>query len=223
MQLPTGTSGRGLVDSVAVEPPATGNTPPVTPAGGASTADILDLRKELMRLARLQLQRDASLADDVVQETLLAAIQSLAQFRGESSLKTWLVGILKFKVLDALRARARQPVSLTELEPELHTDDLDALFDTTGTWCTKPQDWSDPDFASRQRDFLQLLERCLTELPKHTARAFMLRELFEVETDEICRLLAITPNHMGVLLYRARMTLRRCVEGQWLDLAEATP
>lgn len=190
-------------------------------AGGPSTAEILSFQKDLLKLARLQLRSDASLAADVVQETLLAAVQSASEFRGQSSLKTWLIGILKFKLLDALRSRARQPVPLADLEPELRTADIEAMFDETGTWRTKPQEWSDPAFSAHQADFLRWLELCLTRLPTHTARAFMLREMFELDTEDICRLLGITSNHVGVLLYRARMMLRRCLESHWLDREEA--
>jgi RNA polymerase sigma-70 factor, ECF subfamily len=192
-------------------------SPPTTVVGGPSTGEILSFEKDLLKLARLQLQADTSLAADVVQETLLAAIQGASAFRGESSLKTWLVGILKFKVLDALRSRARQPVPLAELEPELRTGDLETMFDETGVWRTKPHEWSDPAFAAHQLDFMRWLEFCLTHLPTHTARVFMLREMFELDTEEICRSLGITSNHVGVLLYRARMMLRRCLEIHWLD------
>jgi RNA polymerase sigma-70 factor (ECF subfamily) len=191
-------------------------SPPTQVAGGPSTGEILSFEKDLLKLARLQLQSDMSLAEDVVQETLLAAVQGASKFRGESSLKTWLVGILKFKVLDALRGRARQPIPVADLEPELHTEDLEEVFDETGVWRMKPHEWSDPAFAAHQFDFMRWVEICLTHLPTHTARVFMLREMFELNTEDICQLLEITPNHVGVLLYRARMTLRRCLEIHWL-------
>jgi RNA polymerase sigma-70 factor (ECF subfamily) len=224
MRLRTGIASHAPIETTEAEwQMAIDDSPSVTPTGGASTSAILGFEKELTKLARWQLRGDASLVADVVQETLMAAIQDAARFRGDSSLKTWLVGILKFKVIDALRARARQPLPLTTLAPELSTEDLDALFDETGVWQTKPRDWTDPAFAAQQGDFLRILEFCLTELPTHSARAFMLREMFELDTDEICRTLAITPNHLGVLLYRARMTLRRCLEDEWLDREEDTP
>jgi len=194
----------------------TEGSPPTLVAGGPSTGEILSFEKDLLKLARLQLQSDMSLAEDVVQETLLAAIQGASEFRGESSLKTWLVGILKFKVLDALRGRARQPIPVADLEPELRTEDLEEMFDKTGVWRAKPHEWSDPAFSAHQLDFMRWVEICLTHLPTHTARVFMLREMFELNTEDICQMLEITPNHVGVLLYRARMTLRRCLEIHWL-------
>ncbi len=194
--------------------------PPADVAGGLSVSDIMGFEKDLLKIARLQLRGDASGAADVVQETLMAAIQGAAEFRGASSPKTWLVGILKYKVLDALRSRARQPVSISDLDPELDTADLEAMFDGAGVWQTTPREWSDPAVSTQQLGFLQMLEFCLTELPRHTGRAFMLREMFELDTSEICKLLALTPNHLGVLLYRARMTLRKCLEVHWLDQAE---
>ena len=191
--------------------------PPAGMAGGMSAPDIMAFEKDLLKIARLQLHGDATLAADVVQETLMAAIQGAAEFRGASSPKTWLIGILKYKVLDALRSRARQPLSMSDLDPELDTGDLDALFDDAGVWQTTPREWSDPAHSAQQLGFLQMLEFCLAELPRHSGRAFMLREMFELDTAEICQLLALTPNHLGVLLYRARMTLRKCLEDHWLD------
>ena len=191
--------------------------PPRTVPGGRSTREILSFEKDLLKLARVQLSNDTSLAADIVQETLLAAIQNASKFRGEASLKTWLVGILKFKVIDALRSQSRQPVPLAELETEFSAEDIETMFDQNGVWRAKPHEWSDPAFAAHQFDFMRWLEFCLARLPTHTARVFMLREMFELDTDEICRLLGFTSNHVRVLLHRARMMLRRCLEIHWLD------
>lgn len=168
-----------------------------------------------MRIARLQL-RDAHAAEDVVQETLLAALRSAPTFSGRSSVKTWLVGILRFKIVDLLRARARTPMNATDLGAELKTDDLDALFDSTGTWIEKPREWGDPDRAVAQADFQRVLELCLSRLPELAARVFMLRELFELDAEEVCRLAAVKRNHLNVLLYRARLSLRGCLETRWM-------
>lgn len=182
--------------------------------------EIARHRGDLLRIASLQL-RDRHLAEDVVQETLLAALASADSYEGRAQVKTWLVGILKFKVIDALRSRARAPKTLTDLGAEVTTDDIDALFDEAGAWRAKPRDWEDPGHGVRQRDFDRVLESCLREIPGMSAQVFVLREVFELEADEVCRLAAITRNHLNVLLYRARMSLRGCLDMNWVAEGEA--
>lgn len=151
-----------------------------------------------------------------MQETLLAALTSADKYEGRAKVKTWLVGILKFKVLDALRARARAPRTMSDLETERRAGDVEALFDEAGTWRQMPHEWSDPTHETRRRDFDRVLETCLEKLPGVPAQAFVLREVFELDPDEVCRLVSVTRNHLNVLLYRARMSLRRCLEVNWL-------
>ncbi|HEX7076944.1 MAG TPA: sigma-70 family RNA polymerase sigma factor [Candidatus Eisenbacteria bacterium] len=177
--------------------------------------EIARHRGDLLRIASLQL-RDRHLAEDVVQETLLAALASADSYEGRAQVRTWLVGILKFKVIDALRSRSRAPKTLTDLGAEVTTDDIDALFDEAGAWRAKPRDWEDPGLGVRQRDFDRVLEACLKGLPDRSAQVFVLREIFELEAEEVCRLAAITRNHLNVLLYRARMSLRGCLDVNWV-------
>jgi RNA polymerase sigma-70 factor (ECF subfamily) len=181
----------------------------------ADFADQLDQhRGYLMRVALLQL-RDKALADDVVQETLLAALSS-STFSGKSSLKTWLTGILKHKIVDAIRRKQREPASASTLGEECDLEDLDGLFKTSnGAWETPPADWGDPEQALNRRQFFDIMEFCLEKLPPNTARVFMMREVMELETDEICKVLTITTNNLWVILYRARMSLRECLEKNW--------
>jgi RNA polymerase sigma-70 factor, ECF subfamily len=187
-------------------------------AAARFNAEVHTHRPDLLRIAKLQL-RDDDLAADVVQETVLAAFQSQQTFDGQSKLKTWLVGILKHKIIDALRGRRRQPVPASQLNAELDIEDIEALFDSEGIWRDKPRAWDDPESAAQQRDFMTVMEFCLNRLPPHTARVFMLRELFELDTDEICTITSFSRNHLGVLLYRARMSLRGCLETNWRSLA----
>lgn len=182
---------------------------------GTFFAQVYVHRADLLRIARLQLW-DEHLAADVVQETFLAALKSGATFAGKSKLKTWLIGILKFKIADALRARAKDPISISDLEEETDTQDIDALFDEQGLWRSRPKTWDDPAFIAGQRDFLRIMDLCLEKLPPNTARVFIFRELFGMESEEICDVASISRNHLGVLLYRARMSLRRCLEINWL-------
>jgi RNA polymerase sigma-70 factor (ECF subfamily) len=173
-------------------------------------SEVQSQRPYLVRFATLQL-RDSHAAEDAVQETLLAALAAEASFAGRSNLRTWLTGILKHKIIDAIRRAGSQ----TAREIAVGSDeDFDALFDETGHWAEMPV-WRDPDASLEQTQFFKTLEECLERLPAKSARAFMMREHLGCDTDEICKELAVTPTHCWVLLYRARMALRLCLDTNW--------
>ena len=183
-------------------------------------ADLEGHRAYLLRVARLQLRDDAQ-AEDVVQETLLAALSGTG-FSGKSSLKTWLTGILKHKIVDAIRRKQREPLAVStfgDLDDELDIEDFDAMFDRTGHWSPVPADWGNPEDALDRRQFVEIVDFCLEKLPPNTARVFMMREVLELETAEICKELSITANNLWVILYRARMALRLCLEQNWFAAA----
>jgi len=174
-------------------------------------------RAYLLRYARLQL-RDQDAAEDVVQETLLAALGGEGGFAGRSNLRTWLTGILKHKIVDAIRRASREPQVSLEAE---ETPEFDDLFDARGHWAEYPSAWDRPDAALEQAQFFAVLESCLGQLPAKTARAFMMREHMGLETEEICKELAITATNCWVMLYRARMALRLCLEGRWFGAKDS--
>ena len=166
-------------------------------------------RGYLLRYASLQL-RDRHAAEDAVQETLLAALAAESGFGGRSNLRTWLTGILKHKIVDAIRRMAREtPIAADE-------DELDALFDSRGHWIEPPVAWENPEGALEQQQGLTVLEACLGRLPAKTAQVFMMREHLGYETADICKELGVTPTHLWVLLYRARVSLRECLQRNWL-------
>jgi len=169
------------------------------------------LRPELLRFARSQLRNEAW-AEDAVSETLLAALEKPGSFAGRSQLKTWLVGILKFKVIDQLRHHSREATVLVDEDGE---DLEELLFQADGHWRRKPDDWGDGFAAVQQREFLEVLEQCHALLPPVQGRVFMMREWLELETDEICKELTITSTNLWVLLHRARLRLRECLEKSW--------
>src|SRR5690242_11642553 len=177
-------------------------------------AELDTHRRYLLRVAQLQL-RDPDLAEDVVQETLLAALAAQSGFTGKSSLKTWLTGILKHKIVDAIRQKQRRPIIEASFDDETDLDDFDPLFKDNGGWVAPPADWGDPENALTRTQFFDVMEICLEKLPPNTARVFVMREVMELESNEICKELTITANNLWVILYRARMALRECLEQNW--------
>jgi RNA polymerase sigma-70 factor (ECF subfamily) len=176
---------------------------------------VESLRPYLLRYATLQL-RDAAAAEDAVQEALLAALAGEANFAGRSNLRTWLTGILKHKIVDAIRRQSRErPAHETEADGE--ATESDALFDRRGHWQASVDAWEQPEGALGQKQFLAALEACLRALSQRTAQVFMMREHLGLETSEICKELGITPTHCWVMLHRARMALRLCLETNWFD------
>ncbi|ROH88519.1 sigma-70 family RNA polymerase sigma factor [Pseudomethylobacillus aquaticus] len=164
-------------------------------------------------LARL---RDPHLAEDAVQDTLLAAMQNQG-FAGKSAPRTWLTGILKHKIIDIIRKQSREQVveDLGEdLPDEAGMDDFFA--DDQRHWADKPQAWGAPQDELEQKQFLQVLQECMNRLPTKLAQLFMLREVHETDNEEICKELDISTTNAWVMLYRARMNLRKCLELNWL-------
>jgi RNA polymerase sigma-70 factor (ECF subfamily) len=176
-------------------------------------AEVEALRPYLLRYASLQL-RNPDAAEDAVQETLLAALTGQASFEGRANLRTWVTGILKHKIIDAIR-RASREGPLERGGDDESTAEFDALFDERGHWQERPAPWDDPDGALHQKQFLAALEACLAGLPARTSQVFMMREHLGLETAEICKELGLTATHCWVLLYRARMALRECLQRTW--------
>jgi len=152
--------------------------------------------------------RDADLAAEVVQETFLEALRGRAGFRGDSSERTWLVGILKHKILDQFRSRARRERGVGGDEPG---ESIEAMFfDEKGGWkAAVPDRFGPPDGALGRAEFWATFRACLAELPKTYADAFTLCELDGLSGAEACKILAITPTNLWARLHRARLLLRR--------------
>jgi len=175
-------------------------------------------RPYLYRYALSRLRR-AEIADELVQDTLMAALPGQATFRGESALRTWLTGILKHKIVDWQRREARDPLRGStaqhiDMETE-YEDSCDTLFDSAGGWVTPPSTWASPEQCLENDRFREVLDSCLADLPVATARAFYLREVEGLTTEEICEQLSISESNCWVMLHRARMSLRRSLEERW--------
>lgn len=159
----------------------------------------------------------ADIAEDLVQETLLAAWRGRNAFRGMSGERTWLMGILKHKVDDHFRSAYRHPVEDAGIEGEGQGGSVeDVCFDDRGHWRVKPQEWaSEPLAALEAEGFWQVLLECLAKLPEHQRESFTLREIDGLDTEQLCKELSLSTTNIYVLLHRARLQMRRCLEVHW--------
>lgn len=156
--------------------------------------------------------RDRDAAEDIVQETFVAAIRSEKSFAGQASLRTWLTGILKHKIADHFRRAART------LTLEIGTDEESEYFGPDEHWKRAPGSWqADARDALRSNDLRRVLHNCLMALPQGLAQVFVLRELEEMDADEVCQTLQISASNLYTALHRARFRLRRCVEAKWFE------
>jgi RNA polymerase sigma-70 factor (ECF subfamily) len=156
---------------------------------------------------------DVSAAEDAVQDTFIAALRGQAGFSGKSSERTWLVGILKHKLMDRLRQqyRDRDLRESAENEAAWQVD-----FNRLGLWMEAPGSWRiDPAAIRERREFWEILQQCLKDLPDMTAQAYMMREIDGLPTEEVCKVLGLSANNLWVRLHRARSALRRCLEKKW--------
>lgn len=153
---------------------------------------------------------NSQVAEDLVQETFLAALRGSEDFAGKSAERSWLVGILKHKIVDHYRHQGREH-SVQAANPS--EEGIEGLFDQKGWWKIKPTKWVPPPSEMLERkEFWEIFRRCLQKLPQRLAAAFSLREMDELDTDEVSDILSVTAGNLGVMLYRARMNLRRCLE-----------
>jgi RNA polymerase sigma-70 factor (TIGR02943 family) len=159
--------------------------------------------------------RDQDTAAEVVQEALLAGVRGWKNFKGDSSVRTWLVSILKNKIIDHIRkASRRDEVQLIEQR----SSEVDSHFNRAGIWNRILSDWGrEPDQILEGKEFMSAFERCMSGLPEKYRRAFVLKVLDNCNTDEICKILSLTSSNLGVLIYRARMRLRDCLEQNWVS------
>ena len=182
------------------------------------TAWVDDHGDYLFRYAIARLRCETT-AEDLVQETLLSAIQALASYSGRASERTWLTGILKHKIIDHYRRSCREisfdasDTDLSEFDPLFERQDefKDHWHDTLS-----PRIWkSSPEDALQQDEFFGVLQNCLRKLPDRVAAVFSLREMHDLDSDEVCQILGLSANNFWVMMHRARMSLRRCIEINW--------
>jgi RNA polymerase sigma-70 factor (ECF subfamily) len=191
------------------------------PAAGQTSllidAQFLEvLRQQMHKFATQQLS-DSDLAEDAVQEALVGALKNAKSFTGRASLKTWVFAILKNKIADVLRQKQRLVYTGSLMYDVDDNEDLSELFNAKGFWQIdeRPSTWGNPQEALHQGQFWNVFELCLENLPGMQGRVFMMKEFIELDSAEICAEVNITVSNLNVLLHRARLRLRECLEDRW--------
>jgi RNA polymerase sigma-70 factor, ECF subfamily len=180
---------------------------------------LVTLRPMLVRMARQRLRNDAWV-EDAVSETLVAALENPHAFAGRAQLRTWVVGILKHKLVDQIRRHTRE----CQMHESVEGDEADAglLADGAGESVVEaPAEWGDPQERLSRRQFMAQFEQVVRQLPPQQGRAFLMRNWMEAETEDICSELGVTANHLAVILHRARQRLRGSLRTHWLPAGTA--
>lgn len=174
------------------------------------------VRSEMLQFARLQLGNDAE-AEDAVQEALVGALKNARSFRAEAALKTWIIAILKHKIADILRRRQRQSKIAEQVQDHDEPVGYPEVFNHRGIWhsVSRPRRWGDPEAALHSSQFLAIFDACLGCLPPRQGRVFMMREIIELSPAEICAETGLSVTNVHVILHRARLGLRACLERSW--------
>lgn len=156
-----------------------------------------------------------AIAEDIVQDTFLSALKGLEQFKGQASEKNWLFVILKNKIVDHYRKKAS----------EQHIQSISAIENTAEDWFTEdghwspgklPAAWTAPDATSEQKEIRHLIEHCKNHLKETQQQVFILKYMEDMKTEEICKVLNISSSNYWVLIHRARLQMRECLEKLWL-------
>ena len=158
---------------------------------------------------------DTGIAEDIVQETFISAWKNREGFKGEASEKNWLFSICKNKIIDHYRKKARTPVQYAE------ADTTADFFDKNEHWTKEngPKEWGiDYNQTIEKKEFYSILEFCKQKLQELQQKVFVLKYLEELDSDEICKLLDISSSNYWVLIHRAKLQLRSCLDKKWINI-----
>jgi RNA polymerase sigma-70 factor (ECF subfamily) len=197
--------------------PTTIPSAPLVPVSHADPERWVDEHGDCLYRYALTRVRKEEVAEDLVQETLLVAVRTHEKFGGRSTERSWLVGILKNKICDHFRKLGRE-TNFTDLE--FFSDEHSDKFDGENYWIHErgPSDWKpEGEEAMKRAEFWQTLQGCLAKMPERVAQVFMLREMDDLPSKEVCATLNISEANLWVMLHRARMALRQCLEMNFFD------
>ena len=190
--------------------------PPISREEAASWLD--EHGDALYRYARARVGR-RELAEDLVQDTFVAALQSWSRYEGTSTVQTWLLSILKHKIVDHYRRAAAAGPAVTDGPDPIR----DEFFGPDGLWRRPLASWRTPEKALEEREFWEVFDGCLGRLPRRLASVFLLRELEGLDTEELTRRLELSEGNVRVRLHRARLLLRECLERRWFAVTLKSP
>lgn len=157
---------------------------------------------------------DTGLAEDIVQDTFLSAWKARDTYQGQASEKNWLYTICKNKIIDYYRKKAKSIVQLTTKEEELYFDEVEHWTNETG-----PKEWGvDYEQPIEKKEFYAVLENCKRKLNDIQQSVFVMKYMEELDANEICKVLNITPSNYWVLIHRAKLHLRKCLEKNWINI-----
>lgn len=173
------------------------------------------LQKKMLAFAQQQIGNPA-VAEDCVQEAFLSAIKNQQAFKGQAAFKTWVFVILKNKIVDYFRQENKEREFFNK---DIEYDEQQTLFNPRGHWLKeqRPSRWCDTSELTLNEDFWCVFNACLEHLPAEQSRIFMMREFIGLTSAEICDHLTITESKLYVVLYRARLKLRHCIDKRWFQ------
>lgn len=176
------------------------------------------LRPKLVAFAVLQTKHHDQ-AEDLVQESILAALEGAENYAGTARFETWVYSILRNKLIDFIRKSQRERERFQRDDQEIN---LDNFFDDREHWdmSATPCHWKSPEDLHMRKDFWEVFDLCLLHLPSSTAQVFAMRELMDMETQDICSSLEISEQNCWTILHRARLKLRACLEKGWFQKEE---
>ncbi len=194
---------------------------PVPPPTGASGPESwVDEHGEMLYRYALSRVRRPEVAEDLVQDTLVAAVRKADSYAGRSTERNWLFGILKNKIANHFRKLGRE-TSFTDLR--FLEDELSHKFEGDGFWNHDigPVEWTHAEEVTYRDEFWGVMRACLGKLPPRVADVFLMREMDDADTESICGTFGISRSNLWVMLHRARMALRECLERNWFGKAAA--
>jgi len=160
--------------------------------------------------------KDTHVAEDLVQETLLAAIMAKNTFSNQSTIRTWLIGILKHKLIDHIRRQVRE-IGIGDLIDQDEKDNMDNFFRANGRWIEKPDTFPDPESAFQQKEFWKVFQHCLSGLKSRQVEVFLAKEIYGMSNEDICKEFALSQTNVWVIMHRARLSLIKCLKINWID------
>lgn len=160
---------------------------------------------------------DLAQAEDIVQDTFLAAFENVESFKGQSSPRTWLYKILNNKIVDYYRKKSKLEFVRPSLEVDQANDVTDSMFTANGGWNKEMfnKQWGDGGNVLDDKEFRNVLLMCLEDLPVKWKNALLSKYILERNSNDICQELEISSSNYWQILHRSKLLLKVCIENNW--------